>query len=144
MLKAICGTMAYQRQSISSSQDESERQLFLVRSIKPIPPEHMFTATSIALGREVRPEERLDFIQNFIGESLDTDFSSTWEYRETIQGLMARLVDRTPSPTSSIDELFVRFLCRLPSDDEKHLCRNMSPSEICYLLLHSSEFAFNH
>jgi hypothetical protein len=57
---------------------------------------------------------------------------------------MARLVDPVKSPGKSVDELFVRFLGRQPTSEELEKCSGRSLDEVSFVLLHSSEFAFNH
>ena len=77
-------------------------------------------------------------------ESLDEDFSETWEYRETVQGLMARLNAELPVPTQSIDELYLRILSRSPSARERQMCADQRPGDVAFALVNSNEFFFNH
>lgn len=144
MLKQICSSDAYQRDSQSVRGDEERQKLFLVRSVKPLTPEQYYKSTSIALGRDQEEEEQQEFVRRFYGESLDGDFSATWEYRETMQGFMSRLVESVDAPEKSIDALYQRILGRLPTDEERTELSGVTSQEITFLLMHSSEFAFNH
>ncbi len=98
MLRLICLTDAYQRESLSTRADGKRRELFLVRTIKPLPAEQWYRSMCQALGRESDAEEQLQFVRTFHGEALDGDFSSSWDYRETVQGLMSRLVEGVEPP----------------------------------------------
>jgi hypothetical protein len=144
MIQLICNSQAYQRDSAFGGEDELRRKLFLVRSIKPLPAEHWYASMCVALDRAPRANERQDFILNFHGDIAETDFSASWEYRETMQGLMSRLVGTVEPPGGNLEEQFVRFLGRLPSDEERRFFENSRSQEVAYVLLHSSEFAFNH
>uniref|UniRef100_A0A7C4QRB7 DUF1549 domain-containing protein n=1 Tax=Schlesneria paludicola TaxID=360056 RepID=A0A7C4QRB7_9PLAN len=144
LLRALCRSQAYQRSSLARRGDEERQRLFLVRSIKPLTPEVWHASMSVALRRQSTPAARAAFVQAFYGNALDGDFGSSWEYRETLQGLMNRLIDRVDPPATGIDELFQTFLCRGPTDTERAACADCSPRELTYLLLHAQEFAFNH
>ena len=144
MIRLICSSQAYQRES-SASKDHHERQeMFAVRTVKPLTPEQWYESMCIATDSTAKPREREEFVRAFLGDDLNADYSSTWEYRETVQGLMARLVDPVKSPTRSVAELFVRFLGRVPTLEELEKCSGRSLDEVSFALLHSSEFAFNH
>ena len=144
MFRLICNSQAYQVQSIATRGDEERLRLFAVRSIKPLTPEQWYTSMSVAMGREPKPEERMEFVRTFYGDALDGDFSSSWEYRETVQGLMSRLVETVDPPTSQTEDLFLRILGREPTSEERTFSQSRTAREVCFVLLHSSEFAFNH
>jgi hypothetical protein len=144
MLRFICLSEAYQRESRSSPGDEARQRLFLVRSIKPLLPEQWHTAMCQALGRPIDPQEQRDFVEQFLGDALDADFSTSWEYRETIPGMMSRLVEQVTPPERNISGLFPRLLGREATPEELTRWSSLSPRDVCYLLLHSNEFAFNH
>lgn len=144
LLRGICLSQAYQLQSVSQRGEEPQQKHFAVRSIKPLTPEQWYASMCVATGRVAQPEERTEFVRRFYGDALDGDFSASWEYRETAQGLMARLVERVELPPGDTSELFVRFLGRQPSPKELAACATRSATEIGFVLLHSSEFAFNH
>jgi hypothetical protein len=144
MIRLICNSPAYQRESSASRDDHTRQQLFAVRTIKPLTPEQWHESMCVATGQTAKPNERDELVRAFLGEDLNADYSSTWEYRETVQGLMARLVDPVKSPGKSVDELFVRFLGRQPTSEELEKCSGRSLDEVSFVLLHSSEFAFNH
>jgi len=144
MFRLICNSRAYQVQSIATHGDAERLRLFAVRSIKPLTPEQWHASMSVAMGRESKPEERMEFVRTFYGDALDGDFSSSWEYRETVQGLMSRLVETVDPPTSKTEDLFLRILGREPTSEERIFCQGRNAREVCFVLLHSSEFAFNH
>ncbi len=144
MIRLICNSQAYQRESSASKNDHTRQQLFAVRTIKPLTPEQWHESMCIATNQTAKPNERNELVRAFLGDDLNADYSSTWEYRETVQGLMARLVDPVKSPAKSVDELFVRFLGRQPTSEELEKCSGRSLDEVSFVLLHSSEFAFNH
>lgn len=144
MIQLICNSHAYQRESSASKDDHKRQEMFAVRTIKPLTPEQWYESMCIATSQPVKPRERDDLVRAFLGDDLNADYSSTWEYRETVQGLMARLVDPVKAPARSVDELFIRFLGRSPTSEELEKCSDRSLDEISFALLHSSEFAFNH
>lgn len=158
MIRLICGSRAYQLDSRAmpaktpsgeqhargASDSELRVKLFAVRPIKPLLPEQLYAAACTASGVQPSEEERRSFVSTYYGDALQGDFGSTWEYREAVQGMMSRLGARLVSPSRDVRELFVRYLGRLPHEEELALCAGCKPGEVCYLLLHSSEFAFNH
>lgn len=144
MIRLVCASRAYQLASTSAKGDDTRVKLFAVRPIKPLTPEQWYESMCVATGRASKAEERTEFVRTFLGDALDGDFSASWEYRETVQGLMSRLVDDAPQAAGGTDELFVRFLGRTPTSAEREALKGRSPREVGYILLHSSEFAFNH
>jgi hypothetical protein len=107
-------------------------------------PEQLYASACIASGTQPNKEDCRSFVTAFYGDALEGDFASTWEYRESLQGMMSRLMERARPPTTDVQQLFLRYLGRHPTAEELAICAGCSPREICYLLLHSSEFAFNH
>ncbi|MCX7386745.1 MAG: DUF1549 domain-containing protein [Planctomycetales bacterium] len=144
MIRLICSSQAYQRESSAVKEDALRQQLFAVRTIKPLTPEQWYASMCIATTRTAKTEERNELVRTFLGDDLNSDYSATWDYRETVQGLMSRLVDPVKSPARSVEELFVRFLGRMPTSEELENCSDRSLDEVSFALLHSSEFAFNH
>lgn len=144
LIRLICGSQAYQLDSLASGGDSLPRKLFAVRSIKPLLPEQLYASACIASGTQPNKEDCRSFVTAFYGDALEGDFASTWEYRESLQGMMSRLMERTRPPSTDVQQLFLRYLGRHPTAEELAICAGCSPREICYLLLHSSEFAFNH
>lgn len=144
MIRLIAGSQAYQAQSLAGRDDAERVKLFAVRTIKPLTPEQWYESMCVATGRKSDAQERMQYIRAFYGDALDGDFSATWEYRETVQGLMTRLVEHIVPPSHRAEELFVRFLGREPTAAERAACESWSAAELSFVLLHSSEFAFNH
>ena len=144
MIRLICSSQAYQRESSAVKEDALRQQLFAVRTIKPLTPEQWYASMCIATNQTAKTEERNELVRTFLGDDLNSDYSATWDYRETVQGLMSRLVDPVKSPARSVEELFVRFLGRMPTSEELENCSDRSLDEVSFALLHSSEFAFNH
>jgi hypothetical protein len=144
MLRLIANSTAYQLDSRSQRGDEERLRLFAVRTLKPMTPEQLYTSTCVALGKPVNPDERFQFVRAFLADALDGDFGSTWEYRETVQGLMSRLVETQIPPTRDFDALFRRILSRAPSGPERAALASRPAREVGFVLLNCSEFAFNH
>jgi hypothetical protein len=144
MIRLICSSQAYQRESSGSKNDQTRQQLFAVRTIKPLTPEQWYESMCIATGRPSKASERDELVRVFLGDDLNSDYSATWDYRETVQGLMSRLVAPVKPPSRTIEELFVRFLGRMPTSAELEKCSDRSLDEVSFALLHSSEFAFNY
>ena len=115
-----------------------------MRTIKPLTPEQWYESMCVATSQTAKTDERDDLVRTFLGDDLNADYSGTWDYRETVQGLMSRLVDPVKSPARSVEELFVRFLGRVPTSEELEKCSSRSLDEVSFALLHSSEFVFNH
>ena len=144
MIRLICNSKAYQLESFATLGDEERIKYFSISSIKPLTPEQWFDSMCVAMGQVPEPNQKAEFVRTFLGDALDGDFSSTWEYRETIQGLMSRLVESIDPPTSETTELFIRILGREPSADEMANWQTRPARDLCFVLLHSNEFAFNH
>jgi Protein of unknown function (DUF1549)/Protein of unknown function (DUF1553) len=143
IVRLICNSNAYQRSAAKRSTSPKEIELFASRSIKPMTSEQLVDSVSIALGQVLPLDQRNAFIEETVRTAED-DFSATYEYRETIQGLMMRLTREIKSPTRSLDELFQMTLSRLPTDAERETCKNHSLDDIAFSLINSSEFFFSH
>jgi hypothetical protein len=144
MIRLIVNSRAYQLASVATKDDAGRQAVFAVRPVKPLSPEQWYQSLCVATNRSMRADERDDVVQQYFGDDLNGDYTATWEYRESVQGLMSRMVEPVKAPTRSVDDLFVRHLSRLPTSDERSLCEKHSADEITFALLHSTEFAFNH
>jgi len=144
LLRRIATSAAYQLDSRSQRGDEERLRLFAVRTLKPLTPEQLYSSTCVALGKTPNAEEQFQFVRGFLGDALDGDFGSIWEYRETVQGMMSRLVESQTPPARDFDELFHRILGRSPSESERAALASRPAREVCFVLLHCNEFAFNH
>lgn len=143
-IRLICNSRAYQLSSRAAERTPESEALFAYRRLKPLTPEQTFDSAVLALGMERQAEERREFIERTVGRSIDEDFSETWAYRETVQGLMSRLNLTVPAPTESIGAMYERILSRVPTDRERELCRGQAPRDIAFALVNSNEFFFNH
>ncbi len=144
MVRMICRSDAYQRDSIGIERSNEAVALFAVRALKPMTAEQSIDSMGIAIGKGWTLQERNDFVRDTIGTNAEDDFSSHWEYRETVQGLMMRLTENIRAPSGSLDELFLRALTRLPNDDERRICQSQKPDEVAFALVSSDEFFFQH
>jgi hypothetical protein len=144
LIRTICNARAYQLSSRQATRNPAHEAVFAYRIVKPLTPEQTFDSAVIALGLEVNATERREFIRNTVGESLDEDYSVTWKYRETVQGLMSRLNQHLPVPSQSVDQLYLKILTRRPSDRERQLCQDQRAEDIVFALVNSNEFFFNH
>ena len=144
LIRRICNSQAYQLSAKSIGEAAKKRSLFALKSIKPLTPEQTYNAVVLALGREPNATDRERFIRRTVGTQLDEDFSHTWQYRETVQGLMGRLNLSLPATSPSIDDLFLRILSRRPSERDHQVCRGKSRQDVVFALVNSNEFFFNH
>ena len=135
---------AYQLSSRRQQRDPKHEAVFAYRLLKPLTPEQAFDSATVALGMKRDERRRERFIRQTVGASLDEDFSRTWEYRETVQGLMSRLALKLPASKRPLDELYQRVLTRKPTSRERKLCRGRSGQDVAFALLNSNEFFFNH
>jgi hypothetical protein len=143
-IRLICNSRTYQLSSRHEQRDKDAESLFAYRLLKPLTPEQTYDSAVTALGLERTESERREFIERAVGQSLDENYSATWEYRETVQGLMGRLNLSLPVPTKSVDALYERILSRSPTSRELTLCRNQATRDIAFALVNSNEFFFNH
>lgn len=144
MIRRICNSRAYQLSSQAEGADAKQEAVFARRVLKPMTPEQMFDSLQVALSFQATPVQRRAFIRTVAGAALDSDFSNTWEYRETAQAMLTRLASQIPSPEATIDELFLRTLTRLPTDKDRELCESRTREEIAFALIHGNEFYFSH
>ena len=144
LIRTICTSRAYQLSSRRETPNPAHEAVFAYRVVKPLTPEQTFDSAAVALGLDGNAAERREFVRNTVGESLDEDFSTTWDYRETVQVLMSRLNQRLPVPSQSVDQLYLKILSRRPSDRERELCRDQRAEDIVFALVNSNEFFFNH
>jgi len=144
MIRLVCESQAYQMQSNVQADRPNKPTWFVGPTMKPLTPEQWYDSMCVAIDRKPALEDKTEFIRSFYGDALDGDFSATWEYRETVQGLMFRLVESVEPPANSAQDLFKKILCREPTADELVAFEIRSPKEVTFVLLHSSEFAFNH
>lgn len=147
LIRLICNSRAYQVDSRLPEQGgpgSAAQQLFAVRPLKPLTPEQWYRSMCVAADLPFDSRQQKEFLQQFLGDGLDGDFSAIWDYRETAQGVMSRLVSSVAPPAGSLDELTVRLLNRHPTDSERQLLGTVNRREAWFVLLHSQEFAFNH
>lgn len=144
LIREICGSRAYQLSARYERRDASSEAVFAYRLLKPLIAEQMFDSLSTALEQSLGGAQRAEFIRQMMGGDVEEDLSETWQYRETVQALMARLNANLVSPTQSLDELFLRVMTRLPDERERRLCAGQSLDDVAFALINSNEFFFNH
>lgn len=120
------------------------QQLFLARTIKPLTPGQWYSSFCVATQKAPNPNEEREFVRQYLSDAIEGDFSATWEYKETLQGLMSALLDKSSPPPGNIEELFISILNRRPIPEELKFFQGSSSREISYVLLHSNEFSVNH
>ena len=64
MIRLICSSQAYQRESSASKEDQLRQQLFAVRTIKPLTPEQWYESMCIATSRAAKTSERNDLVRD--------------------------------------------------------------------------------
>ena len=88
-----------------------------------------------------------------LSQTLHMAVGDTVRDRLGASGEVKRLLDKGTSPEDMIEELFVRTLSRMPTQDEKTALRELigdavkdqaTYEDIFWSLLNSTEFAFNH
>lgn len=144
MIREICNSQAYQLQSSGATASPQRIELFASRIVKPMTAEQVFDSTAVAVGTHPDARERQEFIRQTVGDSLDEDFSTTWDYRETVQQVIHRLSDQQPVPKAPVTELYERILSRPPTPRELARCAGQTPEDIVFALVNSNEFFFNH
>lgn len=144
MIREICCSDAYQRVSAIKGSTPEELNWFASRTIKPMTVEQSIDALGIAVGQAWSLQERQQFIQSVVGATGEESLSSTWDYREAVQALMLRLNTPVKSPEKNIDDLYLRILCRMPSEEERLICSNQKLDDVAFALVNSNEFYFNH
>lgn len=144
MIVAICNSQAYQRSSGHADDTSASHKLFASFAPKPMIAEQLMNSLNVALEREGTLAEQRDRLVRVADGSLDADFSQTWEYRDTVQTVMQRLVRDVRTKESSTTSLYETILTRSPAEREIALCRDRAKSQIVFALLHSNEFRFNH
>lgn len=145
MVRRVCNSRAYQLSSAGGSAERGSRErVFALRTLKPLTPEQTVNAAAVALGLDLPNSEKRELIERMVSRSLDEDFSSTWEYRETVQGLLGRLSRGFRAPTGAVDDLYLRILSRSPTSKERNLCDGRRPEDVAFALVNSNEFFFNH
>lgn len=144
MIRRICNSKVYQLSSQTLQRSPEQEAVFAYHKLKPLTPEQSYDSIATALQLEDRPGQRQRFIRQAVGESLDEDFSHTWEDRQTVQQLMTTLSRGIPMRADSVDRLYLRILARKPTPKERKLCEGQQPETIAFALLNSNEFYFNH
>ncbi len=144
LIRLICASRAYQARTADPNDPRASEGLrrFAVRSIKPLTAEQWYDSMAVALDASSSLDERADFARRFRGEMSGSRLGATWEYSETLGGLLERLAADTTAPTDDRSELFLRFLSRRPTEAELDRFRRRSPEDIVFVLLHSHEFSF--
>ena len=153
LIREICNSRAYQLSSkvsdsnVAQSADGRAKRLlyFASQRAKPLMPEQLFDSVMVAMNRSASSLERREWIQNRVGESLDEDFSRSWEFRETVQQLMAKVLEDSPNLGDlKIDSIYIRALGRRPLKAEKEFGERYRTDDHMFALLNSNEFVFNH
>ncbi len=141
MVVAICGSKAYQRSSVSHPVSLDAVRLFAVGTRKPLTPEQSIDSYAVALGVPVDRQYRQAFLRQ-VTESDSSDASGSWQYNETVQALMNRITTPLIVTKGSLDEVFLRALTRLPTEQERTICKGKPLEDIAFALVHSNEFFF--
>lgn len=144
MIVAICGSKAYQRRSGLAERESADPVLFASFEPKPLIAEQLLNSLSLIFDREGSTLEQRQRLLREVDSSLDADFSQTWEYRDTVQTVMRRLVRDARLRQTSTSSIYETILSRTPTDRERELCRDQPRSRIVFALTHSNEFRFNH
>jgi Protein of unknown function (DUF1549)/Protein of unknown function (DUF1553) len=144
MIEAICNSQAYQRCSGHADADAASHRLFASFVPKPMVPEQLLKSLSTVFQRETPRVDELPLLLREVDNSLDVDFSRTWQYRDNVQTVMRRLVRDLPVGPASITSLYETILSRSPTASERALCRGRPTSQVVFALIHSNEFRFVH
>ncbi len=144
MVRRICQSRAYQLSAHHTGSAQQLERLFAKRVLKPLTPEQTVDSAARALGIEIPLLERRELIERMVEASLDEDFSETWKYRETVQGLMRRLDVSLPASSASLEEIYLRILSREPTKRELEICEGRAVQDVVFALLNSNEFFFSH
>jgi hypothetical protein len=144
LIRLLCNSRAYQLQSAGIEPGSPRETTFACRVLKPLSPEQTFDSVAAALDISANESERQRFIRRSVSESLDEDYSETWQYRETVQALLTRLNSSISVPTSDVEQLYWRILSRAASAEERQLCAGHAAEDVAFALLNSNEFFFNH
>ncbi len=144
MVRLICNSSAWQRDSRRVSPDAASQHAFAWRTMKPLTPGQYFDSVYQALELDYTAADRERFVRATIGDALQEDFNPTWEYRETVQMAMSRLATPFGSLDYGVTELYRRILSRDPTQRELQLCADKPAGDIVFALIHSNEFFFNH
>ena len=144
LIRLICASRAYQARTADPNDPHAAdaRRRFAARSIKPLTAEQWYDSMTVALDTTSRLDERVEFARQFRGEMDGSRLGATWEYSETLGGLLERLAADTSPPTDDHEELFLRLLARRPTDEERERFRRRSAGDVVFVLLHSHEFSF--
>ena len=111
LIRAICNSRAYQLSSATTAKGSTSERLFASQRLKPLTPEQTYDSAAIALDIPGSARGRQQFIQGMAGQSLDEDFSQTWDYRESVQNLMGRLRITPPTSEDSVEKIYQRRIC---------------------------------
>ncbi len=144
LVRLICNTEAYQRESGHAELDTKSHRLFASYRPKPMSPDQIVNSLGTALDRQWTDTQRRQQRIVLVRDSLDADFSQTWEYRDTVQDVMTELVQRHSFRDRSVLSIYEKILSRKPTAEEYQMCRDQPRDRIVFALLHSNEFRFNH
>lgn len=144
MIRAICNSQAYQRQSGRGEESFNSHSLFASFTPKPLTIEQQIHSLRIAFDLSPTALQIQENIRNAVEESLDADFSETWAYRDNVQDEMSRLVRELPRLEGDFEDWYERILSRSPTMRERKLCEGRPQSQVIFALTHSNEFRFNH
>lgn len=144
LIRHICLSRAYQRCSVTTrTRDNARIRCFACRPIKPMTPEQWYESINLVCHGSF-PLSREDFIQETLASVADTDYSNIWNYRETVQHLMEKLVLDLVPPSREPAKIFQLLLNRPMTERDSAICAGHSSSEVAFALLNSNEFVFNH
>ena len=143
MIRLICTSDAYSRSSRRNKPDPASQRVFAYRVLKPLTAEQLYD--SIVVGYNTAPVfARDDFIKTLTVRTFGQDYINSWTYRELDQHLLDKFTLDLPKTTGTVDELFLRFLSRKPSQRERQLCRGRTADEIAFAIVNCSEFFWYH
>lgn len=144
MIRAICNSQAYQRESGHGDDSGESHALFTSFSPKPLTIEQQLNSLAVAFRLKPTELQQQAQILAAVRGTLDDDFSETWAYRDSVQDVMTRLVRELPARPGTVTSWYERILGRSPTPREAKLCAGRPASQVIFALTHSNEFRFNH
>lgn len=137
--RELCLSRAYQRPLAA---EHAEWPLH--PTAKPMTPDQLFDSIHIALNKDKRERQRVEFTRATIGASLDEPLNNSWDSEERVQAMMTRLSFELPKVEIPVDELFERVLTRAPTPQQRELCQDQRLENVLFALINSNEFYFWH
>ncbi|QDU96622.1 DUF1549 domain-containing protein [Lignipirellula cremea] len=140
LIRCLCNSQTYQRTSRPLPENASDETLCSHMAVKVLTPDMLADSREIIIGGRLGGRDAKRYEELFINDELATQLGYGIPHYLRLMVLHA---DERQVP-ATLDDLFLKVLSRLPTDEDRKLMGDEDLNDIYHALLNSAEFIHNH